>query len=130
VRAGWQVLAELAGRLGHDLDVLTGAEASRALFAAVPFYAGLTLEEIGGRGVRWQERAAASAFPAPAARPRSEPGLVDERSDGGGAEALARYRSLWDAPEVRFSPALAFLFPRGAIRVARPGEDRRAAVRG
>ena len=38
--------------------------ASRQLFEAVPFYAGLTLEEIGGRGVRWQQREAAGSFPA------------------------------------------------------------------
>jgi NADH-quinone oxidoreductase subunit G len=37
---------------------------SQQLFDAVPFYAGLTLEEIGGKGVRWQERPAASAYPA------------------------------------------------------------------
>ncbi len=61
VRAGWQVIAELALRLGLDLDVLSGAMASRQLFEAVPFYAGLTLEEIGGRGVRWQERAGSRA---------------------------------------------------------------------
>ncbi len=63
VRAEWQVIAELALRAGLDLDVLNGQMASRRLFDAVPFYAGLTLEEIGGRGVRWQERDAASAFP-------------------------------------------------------------------
>ena len=56
VRAEWQVLAELALRLGLDLDVLSGPMASQQLFEAVPFYAGITLEEIGGRGVRWQER--------------------------------------------------------------------------
>ena len=33
------------------------------LFDAVPFYAGLTLEEIGGKGVRWQDRPAAEAYP-------------------------------------------------------------------
>ena len=54
-------------RVGLDLDVLTGSMASQQLFDAVPFYAGLTLEEIGGRGVRWQEREAASAFPEPPA---------------------------------------------------------------
>ncbi len=63
VRAGWQVLAEVASRLGCDLEVLTGPMASQRLFDAVPFYAGLTLEEIGGRGVRWQERPAAGAYP-------------------------------------------------------------------
>ena len=34
------------------------------LAEAVPFYRGLTLEEIGGRGVRWAEREAASEMPA------------------------------------------------------------------
>jgi NADH-quinone oxidoreductase subunit G len=56
-RPGWQVIAELSQRLGHDLDVYNEKEASQQLFEAVGFYEGLTLEEIGGRGVRWQERA-------------------------------------------------------------------------
>ena len=57
-RAQWQVIAELAPRLGLDLETPTAAMASQQLFDAVPFYAGLTLEEIGGKGVRWQERPA------------------------------------------------------------------------
>jgi NADH-quinone oxidoreductase subunit G len=57
-RPGWRVIAELSLRLGTDLDVYTDEEASQQLFDAVPFYAGLTLDEIGGRGVRWQEREA------------------------------------------------------------------------
>ncbi len=55
VRAGWQVLADIAAGCGLDLGVRTGAMASQQLFDAVPFYAGLTLDEIGGRGVRWPE---------------------------------------------------------------------------
>jgi NADH-quinone oxidoreductase subunit G len=61
--AGWQVLADLASRLDLDLGVLTGSMASQQLFDAVPFYTGITLEEIGGRGVRWQDRAATKAYP-------------------------------------------------------------------
>jgi NADH-quinone oxidoreductase subunit G len=57
------VLADLAQRLELDLAVLTGSMATQQLFDAIPFYAGLTLEEIGGRGVRWQERDAAGAYP-------------------------------------------------------------------
>jgi NADH-quinone oxidoreductase subunit G len=110
VRAGWQVIAELALRLGLDLDVLSGSMASQQLFAAVPFYAGLTLEEIGGRGVRWQEREAAAAFPKArvdlAATHTSAPAVGGEQ-----AGELAGYRSVWDAPEVEHSPALRFLFP-------------------
>ena len=62
-RAQWQTIAELAARIGLDLEVLTGPMASQQLFDAVPFYAGLTLEEIGGKGVRWQDRDAAGAYP-------------------------------------------------------------------
>ena len=106
VRAGWHVIAELALRLGLDFDVLSGAMASRQLFEAVPFYSGLTLEEIGGRGVRWQEREAAAAFPAPASAPSGD-GSFEEPADPGDA---AGYRSVWDAPEVEHSPAFDFLF--------------------
>ena len=62
-RAQWQVIAELARMIGLDLGVLTGTMASSQLFDAVAFYEGLTLEEIGGKGVRWQERDAAGAYP-------------------------------------------------------------------
>jgi NADH-quinone oxidoreductase subunit G len=108
VRAEWQVLAELAARAGLDLDALSGAMTSRLLFDAVPFYEGLTLEEIGGRGVRWQEREAAAHFPV-AELTRSERSLVPTPAD---ALQVAGFRSVWDAPEVEFSPALEFLFPR------------------
>ena len=62
-RHGWQWLAELAFRLGHETGIDSSTEALEALAAEVPFYAGLTHEEIGGTGVRWQEREQASAFP-------------------------------------------------------------------
>ncbi len=63
-RDQWQVIADLAAALGLDLEVLAGPMASQQLFDAVPFYAGLTLEEIGGKGVRWQDRDAADAYSA------------------------------------------------------------------
>ena len=48
-----------------------GPMASQQLFDAVPFYAGLTLDAIGGRGVRWPATAAAAGLEADAvgARP-------------------------------------------------------------
>jgi NADH-quinone oxidoreductase subunit G len=64
IRAEWSVIAELARRMGLDLEVLTAGMASAQLFDSVPFYAGLTLEQIGGKGIRWQERDAAGAYPA------------------------------------------------------------------
>jgi len=113
VRAGWQILAELALRVGLDLDVLNGPMASRQLFDSVPFYAGLTLEEIGGRGVRWQERDAVLEFPAASAEaaPEQSPAEAAQAPEEDAAD-LAGWRSVWDAPEVEYSPALEFLFPR------------------
>jgi len=110
VRAEWHVLCELGLRVGLDLDVLGAAMASRQLFEAVPFYGGLTLEEIGGRGVRWQQREAAASFPAGDPGPLADLAaqVLSNGADGSRGEPPA-YRSLWDAPEVRFSPALEFL---------------------
>src|SRR3954470_13764697 len=57
VRPLWQVITDIASILGFETGSFrTGAQVSRRLFEAIPFYAGLTLEEIGGRGVRWVER--------------------------------------------------------------------------
>ena len=126
VRAGWQVIAELALRAGLDLDVLSGAMASKQLLAAVPFYAGLTLEEIGGRGVRWQESDAAGAFPSAGAGARDASTTPGASVQDGEAADLAGWRSVWDAVEVEHSPALEFLF--GGNRSTEPllyaGEER------
>jgi NADH-quinone oxidoreductase subunit G len=62
-RAQWKAIADLAYVIGLDMQAPTAAIVSQQLFDAVPFYEGLTLEEIGGRGVRWQERDAAGAYP-------------------------------------------------------------------
>ena len=58
-RAEWSVIAELAKRVGLDLEVLSGAMASQQLLEALPRYEGLTLELIGGKGMRPHEREAA-----------------------------------------------------------------------
>ena len=72
VRAGWSALAEICRLNGLDTGVLTSGMVFRQLVDAVPFYAGLTLEQISGRGVRWPEREQASAMPG---RARVDPGL-------------------------------------------------------
>ena len=62
VRQPALVLAELCSRLGTRRRRRHDADGHQQVAEAVPFYAGLTLDEIGGRGVRWQERDAASAL--------------------------------------------------------------------
>ncbi len=103
VRAGWQVLGELGGRLGLPSSVASAAEASQLLYDTVPFYGGLTVEEIGGRGARWVERDAAAELESggPAEEEASTASDLDPVE-------LAGRRSLWDAPEVAVSPALEF----------------------
>jgi NADH-quinone oxidoreductase subunit G len=120
VRAGWWVLAELAKRTGYDSRVLTSPMAFNQLVAAVPFYRGLTLEEIGGRGVRWPPRAEASELATvklPSAEPAHQAQAMEDASaarrasagsGGNGALRLGRYRPIWAAPEVEISPALKF----------------------
>ncbi len=107
VRPGWSTIAELARRRGLDLQTLTGPMASKRLFDAVPFYAGLTLEEIGGRGVRWQERPQATAVDLRANIPPA--------GDARPAEEVGSTPSIWAAPEVEFSPALKFLYRRWGL---------------
>jgi NADH-quinone oxidoreductase subunit G len=59
IRPNWGVLAELSLALGHDTGVSSQPSAFAALAAEVPFYAGITDSNIGGRGVRWQEASGA-----------------------------------------------------------------------
>jgi NADH-quinone oxidoreductase subunit G len=146
-RPGWWVIAELARQLGLELDVPAGsssaaasaagaaaaiirglstAAASQQLYASVPTYAGITAEEIGGRGVRWQDRNAAAAFPEPpAAEERSE--VLPELPSANGALRLGRFRSIWVAPEVEVSPALKFVHPRQLAELS-PEDAKRLGV--
>jgi NADH-quinone oxidoreductase subunit G len=71
VRAGWSVVAEIARRVGHDLGAASSPIAFEQLAQAVPFYQGLTLEEIGGRGIRWPTRAQSAVGEAQAAHAAS-----------------------------------------------------------
>jgi NADH-quinone oxidoreductase subunit G len=139
VRSEWSVLAELADRIGcattsppqggttRRASVLTGPMATQRLVEAVPFYAGLTLEEIGGRGVRWQERAAAEALPAGPAGPFDvgEPAAAPSLADG--ALRLGSFRSIWAAPEVEAAPALKFLARRATLEV-NPADAERLGI--
>jgi NADH-quinone oxidoreductase subunit G len=108
VRAEWNIVSDLAARLGHDLGVLSGPMASAKLFEAVPFYAGLTLDELGGRGVRWTGRPAAAGWPAADTGPFGLE-VPPHAPTPNGTLRLGTFRSIWAAPEVELSPALKFL---------------------
>jgi NADH-quinone oxidoreductase subunit G len=127
-QAEWALLVELARRIGLELDVPTGPVATGLVAAAVPFYAGITPDEIGGRGVRWQDRDAASAFafevdlgPFELEPPPPSPAGSDGRF------LLGTFRSVWAASEVEVSPALRFLHPRQRAELA-PADAQRLGL--
>jgi NADH-quinone oxidoreductase subunit G len=125
VRAEWQVLADLCARAGVQTRTLTGGMAFTQLAAQVPFYAGITLDEIGGRGVRWPERNAGLW-------PQGEQGpfgleMPPYAPTPNGALRLGTYRSIWTSPEVEMSPALKFLAARQVIEL-NPGDAARLGV--
>jgi NADH-quinone oxidoreductase subunit G len=145
-RHGWQWLAELAFRLGQETGIDSSSEALEALASEVPFYGGITHEEIGGDGVRWQDREQASTFPPSAAggassspeerqttsaeTPLNASQLSREESDSGGLETpppgspqaqglrLGTYRDLWAHEVTERSPALRFLVPGQTLELS------------
>jgi NADH-quinone oxidoreductase subunit G len=124
-RFEWQVLADVARRLGLDLGVHTAGMAFAQLTEAVPFYAGLTLDGLGGRGVRWVESAVASAFPRPQHAPEAAPPHPAPHVNG--ALRLGTFRSIWASPEVEVSPALQFLVPHQRVEMS-PEDARRLGL--
>ena len=150
VRFGWQWLVELSALLDDETGIDSAGEALEAVAGEVPFYAELTHEEIGGRGVRWQEREAASAFPTAvgpgiaspeagsdktvsagaegevlaAASGNATPGPIAERN---GALRLGTYRDLWASAVTDRNPALRFLAPRQTLELA-PSDGERLGV--
>jgi len=123
VRPAWWALAEIARRLGSGLDLPTSAAVSARMFEAVPFYEGLTLEEIGAGGVRWQERDAAAKAPE-ADRPDLPLDMPPEGPEG---LRLGTRPSLWTGREVRHAPVLRFLEAEQTVELA-PADAERLGV--
>jgi len=116
VRASWQVLVDIAKATGVETGILTAGMAFKQMTNAVPFYAGLTLEAIGGRGVRWPETDAAAAMPAGAAPAPAKVQATEPAPSG--KLLLGTYRSIWASPEVEISPALAFTVAEQLVELA------------
>ncbi len=134
VRPGWWVLAEISKRAGLDTHVLTSSMAFGHLIEAVPFYRGLTLDQIGGRGMLWPLREEAKEMPAGAV-PDAAPGpSVPEATPppwrvhaADGHLRLGTYRPIWAAPEVELSPALQYTIARQQIELS-PEDARRLGI--
>jgi NADH-quinone oxidoreductase subunit G len=127
VRSLWQAIADVAARCGSSHDLAVSADASAALFGAVPFYAGLTLDEIGGRGVRWPVTDAGREWSAPgwdfaALEVPTATSATDRML------RLGTFRPLWASKEVDVSPSLRFLRPVQMVELS-PADAEALGVR-
>ena len=129
------VLSELASALNLDTGIDSQPTAFAALTEAVPFYAGITDSDLGGRGIRWQDTAAASNAPRANTGTPSERFAEEEGSspkapavppsddevpseEGVPVLALGTYRDLWAGPVTELNPPLKFLTPHQRIEIS------------
>ena len=127
VRMGWEVLVELSAALGEELGLDTGPMVLAEITHEVPFYAGITHEEIGGTGVRWQERPAAAKLPAAPSEPPRAPALAAAPQPEAARLRLGTYRDLWAGEVTERNPALRFLARRQTLELA-PSDAERLGV--
>ena len=145
LRAGWQILADISTALGDDPGFGSAEDVFQALSNEVPFYGETAYEEIGGRGLRWQERdpgaswipehsgagaAGGTAYGADSAigRPASEEGGAPAYAptaappaatdDAGEGLILGTYKDLWASEVTGRNPALRFLMPAQRLELS------------
>ncbi|MBS1881019.1 MAG: molybdopterin-dependent oxidoreductase, partial [Actinobacteria bacterium] len=131
VRPNIQVLGELASALGHDTGVNSQPTAFAALTNGVSFYAGITDEQIGGLGFRWQDGPSAANLPSPAsagAAPQPSVGAgvpspgTPAKQPGEGTPAptllLGTFRDIWAGPVTELNPPLRFLQPKQRLELS------------
>jgi NADH-quinone oxidoreductase subunit G len=136
-RPTWEVLAELSAVLGDETGIDSAGEALAAIAEDVPFYGGVTEEELGGIGVRWQDRApGGSRLTRDADVPTRGVGTSGQASQDKSPDALSNgglligtYRDLWAAEVTDRSPALRFLRPHQTLELA-PADAERLGLEG
>jgi NADH-quinone oxidoreductase subunit G len=133
------VLCELAAALGEETGLESAPEVLAAIAAEAGIYAGITPEEIGGRGIRWQERGeAVAALPESRGAARE---YAPGETDGSAARpqtfgehpsglVLGTYRDLWASPVTELNPPLHFLTPTQRLEIATADAQRLAIADG
>jgi NADH-quinone oxidoreductase subunit G len=131
IRPNWGVLAELSLVLGHDTGVSSQPSAFAALTEAVPFYAGITDADIGGRGIRWQDTPTRANAPKPDEASGTGSSKHSSEAPAEGFEdpvpealTLGTYRDLWAGPITELNPPLRFLAPQQRVELSIPDADR------
>ena len=127
IRPNVLVLSQLAENLGLVTGIDSQPPAFAALTEAIAFYRGITDEQIGGRGIRWQDTQAAANTSGPAGAPApGSPGPPRSlpADPGAGALALGTYRDLWAGPITELNPPLKFLTPQQRVEISTADAER------
>ncbi|HET6829789.1 MAG TPA: NADH-quinone oxidoreductase subunit NuoG [Solirubrobacterales bacterium] len=108
LRPLWQALSELSARLGADPGAGTAGEVFDLIAADASCYAGIDVDDIGGLGLRWQDR---NDLELDDLEPASATGTdrVAAGDGGGPGLRLGTYRDLWADYVAAANPALRFL---------------------
>jgi NADH-quinone oxidoreductase subunit G len=119
VRPGWMILRDLAAELGLALDLPDQPAVLAAMAEDVSMYAGITNEEIGGKGIRWQERDRGRSWSPPGSGGVGPPagGPVADGPSRDGL-LLGTYPDIWASEVSERNPALRFLIPAQRLEVA------------
>jgi len=116
LRPTWWLLSEISSALGKD-SFDTAENVFEAVCKEVPFYGPTAYEEIGGRGLRWQERGPGSSWTPPEASSSAPPAPTPSDGTGDGL-VLGTYRDLWANEVTVRNPALRFLMPTQTLELA------------
>jgi NADH-quinone oxidoreductase subunit G len=116
----------ISSLLDQPLQIGSSKMLTEQCFAAVPFYDGLTLEKLGGTGLRWQEGEAASKLDAPDL-PDAELETPPSLDAQPGVFKLGTAPSLWSSRVTEHAPHLRFLSPRQRAELS-PEDAKRLGI--
>jgi NADH-quinone oxidoreductase subunit G len=126
VNAGWWVLDQLARRIDLDFGVKVVHQVTAEIGKNVPIYDGIDADEIGGTGVRWQERPAASNLVTPAVK-TFEMDVPAAAPQPNGRLRFGTFKSLWSGPDVANAATLAPLISQSRVELS-PADGERLGV--
>jgi NADH-quinone oxidoreductase subunit G len=153
IRPNIHVLSELASKLGLETGIDSQPTAFKALTEAVSFYNGIADDQIGGRGIRWQDKLGKAAgderpevdqaveadspdtqreAPISMVQPDATPRRVASAESVSTAPPasnddsllLGTYRDLWAGPITELNPPLKFLTPQQRVEISTADAER------
>ena len=124
VLPGWRILNDLATALGAGLDLPSQPALLAAMADDVDIYSGITDEEIGGTGVRWQERGPGHAWSGSKSARPSAPDMPSATTPDRDGLVLGTYRDLWANEATERNPALRFLMPAQRLELSKADAER------